>query len=140
MSGRQRFLLSFVWLNSEVSWSTAGKGNAPGGCAFPFLLTRSVVVCCEPLSRFRVWCSRSNVCKADLWSRLRRVTLALLDLKIQYGIMKQWKSCNLLLHVCICSPFPFPLFQEYGQQPKSQEGELKISAVFSVSGSPLGKK
>ncbi|XP_061216793.1 zinc finger MYM-type protein 4 isoform X8 [Neopsephotus bourkii] len=26
---------------------------------------------------------------------------------------------------------------EYGQQPKSQEGELKISAVFSVSGSPL---
>uniref|UniRef100_A0A8B9F0G0 TRASH domain-containing protein n=1 Tax=Amazona collaria TaxID=241587 RepID=A0A8B9F0G0_9PSIT len=28
-------------------------------------------------------------------------------------------------------------FREYGQQPKSQEGELKISAVFSVSGSPL---
>ncbi|KAM4656356.1 zinc finger MYM-type protein 4-like isoform 9-T12 [Amazona ochrocephala] len=27
--------------------------------------------------------------------------------------------------------------EEYGQQPKSQEGELKISAVFSVSGSPL---
>ncbi|XP_061216792.1 zinc finger MYM-type protein 4 isoform X7 [Neopsephotus bourkii] len=27
--------------------------------------------------------------------------------------------------------------KEYGQQPKSQEGELKISAVFSVSGSPL---
>lgn len=31
------------------------------------------------------------------------------------------------------------LFQDYGQQPKTQEGELKISAVFSVSGSPLGK-
>ncbi|XP_038016482.1 zinc finger MYM-type protein 4 isoform X4 [Motacilla alba alba] len=28
-------------------------------------------------------------------------------------------------------------FREYGQQPKSQEGELKISAVFSVSGNPL---
>ncbi|XP_039942025.1 zinc finger MYM-type protein 4 isoform X6 [Hirundo rustica] len=28
-------------------------------------------------------------------------------------------------------------FREYGQQPKSQEGELKISAVFSVSGTPL---
>ncbi|XP_074971040.1 zinc finger MYM-type protein 4-like isoform X4 [Phalacrocorax aristotelis] len=28
-------------------------------------------------------------------------------------------------------------FREYGQQPKTQEGELKISAVFSVSGSPL---
>ncbi|XP_059724447.1 zinc finger MYM-type protein 4 isoform X6 [Haemorhous mexicanus] len=27
--------------------------------------------------------------------------------------------------------------EEYGQQPKSQEGELKISAVFSVSGNPL---
>ncbi|PKU28009.1 zinc finger mym-type protein hypothetical protein [Limosa lapponica baueri] len=27
--------------------------------------------------------------------------------------------------------------EEYSQQPKSQEGELKISAVFSVSGSPL---
>ncbi|OPJ71762.1 zinc finger MYM-type protein 4 [Patagioenas fasciata monilis] len=27
--------------------------------------------------------------------------------------------------------------EEYGQQPKTQEGELKISAVFSVSGSPL---
>ncbi|XP_063274918.1 zinc finger MYM-type protein 4 isoform X4 [Prinia subflava] len=27
--------------------------------------------------------------------------------------------------------------EEYGQQPKSQEGELKISAVFSVSGTPL---
>ncbi|XP_031412660.1 zinc finger MYM-type protein 4-like isoform X2 [Meleagris gallopavo] len=31
-------------------------------------------------------------------------------------------------------------FREYGQQPKTQEGELKISAVFSVSGSPLGKE
>ncbi|XP_023797059.1 zinc finger MYM-type protein 4 isoform X4 [Cyanistes caeruleus] len=28
-------------------------------------------------------------------------------------------------------------FREYGQQPKSQEGELKISAVFSVSGNPF---
>ncbi|XP_027517218.1 zinc finger MYM-type protein 4 isoform X3 [Corapipo altera] len=28
-------------------------------------------------------------------------------------------------------------FREYGQQPKSQEGELKISAVFSVSGNPV---
>ncbi|NWU89462.1 ZMYM4 protein, partial [Upupa epops] len=28
-------------------------------------------------------------------------------------------------------------FKEYGQPPKTQEGELKISAVFSVSGSPL---
>uniref|UniRef100_A0A8C3QYK3 TRASH domain-containing protein n=1 Tax=Cyanoderma ruficeps TaxID=181631 RepID=A0A8C3QYK3_9PASS len=28
-------------------------------------------------------------------------------------------------------------FREYGQPPKSQEGELKISAVFSVSGTPL---
>ncbi|NXL93336.1 ZMYM4 protein, partial [Alectura lathami] len=27
--------------------------------------------------------------------------------------------------------------EEYGQQPKAQEGELKISAVFSVTGSPL---
>ncbi|XP_051630464.1 zinc finger MYM-type protein 4 isoform X2 [Manacus candei] len=27
--------------------------------------------------------------------------------------------------------------EEYGQQPKSQEGELKISAVFSVSGNPV---
>ncbi|XP_058712231.1 zinc finger MYM-type protein 4 isoform X3 [Poecile atricapillus] len=27
--------------------------------------------------------------------------------------------------------------EEYGQQPKSQEGELKISAVFSVSGNPF---
>uniref|UniRef100_A0A8C3XE70 TRASH domain-containing protein n=1 Tax=Cyanoderma ruficeps TaxID=181631 RepID=A0A8C3XE70_9PASS len=27
--------------------------------------------------------------------------------------------------------------EEYGQPPKSQEGELKISAVFSVSGTPL---
>uniref|UniRef100_A0A670XYL0 Zinc finger MYM-type containing 4 n=1 Tax=Pseudonaja textilis TaxID=8673 RepID=A0A670XYL0_PSETE len=27
--------------------------------------------------------------------------------------------------------------EDYGQQPKTQEGELKISAVFSVSGSPL---
>ncbi|XP_067318594.1 zinc finger MYM-type protein 4-like isoform X2 [Anolis sagrei] len=27
--------------------------------------------------------------------------------------------------------------EEYGQQPKTREGELKISAVFSVSGSPL---
>ncbi|XP_054026293.1 zinc finger MYM-type protein 4 isoform X4 [Dryobates pubescens] len=28
-------------------------------------------------------------------------------------------------------------FREYGQQPKTQEGELKISAVFSVTGNPL---
>lgn len=36
----------------------------------------------------------------------------------------------------------FSLLKEYshGQQPKTQEGELKISAVFSVSGSTLGKK
>ncbi|XP_054026294.1 zinc finger MYM-type protein 4 isoform X5 [Dryobates pubescens] len=27
--------------------------------------------------------------------------------------------------------------EEYGQQPKTQEGELKISAVFSVTGNPL---
>lgn len=36
----------------------------------------------------------------------------------------------------------FSFLKEYshGQQQKTQEGELKISAVFSVSGSPLGKK
>ncbi|MEE6524230.1 hypothetical protein FKM82_023579, partial [Ascaphus truei] len=29
--------------------------------------------------------------------------------------------------------------EEYNPQPKAPEGELKISAVFSVSGSPLGE-
>jgi hypothetical protein len=39
------------------------------------------------------------------------------------------------------SVFIFSFLKEYshGQQQKTQEGELKISAVFSVSGSPLGK-
>lgn len=37
--------------------------------------------------------------------------------------------------------FCFSFLKEYshGQQQKTPEGELKISAVFSVSGSPLGK-
>nr|DBA33683.1 TPA: hypothetical protein GDO54_001327 [Pyxicephalus adspersus] len=37
----------------------------------------------------------------------------------------------------LAAPAPDSNFREYSQQPKVSEGELKISAVFSVSGSPL---
>ncbi|XP_030820246.1 zinc finger MYM-type protein 4 isoform X6 [Camarhynchus parvulus] len=41
------------------------------------------------------------------------------------------------LRTQLATQTPETNFREYGQQPKSQEGELKISAVFSVSGNPL---
>lgn len=46
------------------------------------------------------------------------------------------------LFFSLCIYLFFSSLKEYshGQQQKTQEGELKISAVFSVSGSPLGKK
>jgi len=37
VSGKQRFVFSFVWLNAGVPWSTAGKGEAPGVHALAFL-------------------------------------------------------------------------------------------------------
>lgn len=117
-----------------------GKGRQQASRFWVLRDALSCTLCYEPLCRLFVWYLYGSSCEPGLWDRLKRFFLAFPGLKIQYSIIKEWKSCNLLLHVCICSPFPFLLFLEYGQQPKTQEGELKISAVFSVSGSPLGKE
>ncbi|XP_064491335.1 zinc finger MYM-type protein 4 isoform X6 [Pseudopipra pipra] len=65
---------------------------------------------------------------------------------LSYGISNRTGAENSLqvhnqveetLRTQLAPQTPETNFREYGQQPKSQEGELKISAVFSVSGNPV---
>ncbi|XP_071309319.1 zinc finger MYM-type protein 4-like isoform X5 [Agelaius tricolor] len=65
---------------------------------------------------------------------------------LSYGVLNRAGPENSLqvhnqveetLRTQLAPQTPETNFREYGQQPKSQEGELKISAVFSVSGNPL---
>ena len=48
-----------------------------------------------------------------------------------------YSGTNTILFLCL-----FFFFKDYihASKPKAQESELKISAVFSVGDSPLGKK
>ena len=98
----------FVWVESrDLSLALSGwmlgclgvrleRGRHQASMLSRFYATPSPVVCCEPLSRVCMWCLCRNICKP---CRLRSLPLAFLDLKIQYDIMKEWKSCNCY-YVC----------------------------------------
>lgn len=120
-----------LWLNSEVSWSAAGEGDAPGSPTCPFVPPRCGLL----------WSSEQELCVVLTCHPAFGAGLGHpLFPEVQCSIVKEWDHVTCYYMCVFVLLFLSPLFQEYGQQPKSQEGELKISAVFSVSGSPLGKE